>query len=194
MDERTLALLQRFRAEAIQASAIRNQGAKDVLCTVRTYLRGLKLSKFVVATKDGFGARLDMATVELQAKLPTGAKNWGTARKALNLFLRDCAYDHHLRERYRLERIEHWLEVPLDRDVAAGLRKEREGEALPGWKSEKGLTAQPCRDYQTIAQRVADRMDIRRVDLDLYYWRRKRGKKCVRLDPVVEGNAFQEER
>lgn len=48
---------------------------------------------------------------------------WGVARKSLNLFLRCCLYNHYLRSKHHLERIEPLLEVPLDSVVGKGLRR-----------------------------------------------------------------------
>jgi hypothetical protein len=46
--------------------------------------------------------------------LPAGAKNWGAARKALNLVLRDILYNQYLQREYGFNRIGKWLELPLD--------------------------------------------------------------------------------
>ncbi len=172
MDERTLEKLQRFRAEEIPANAIRNQGVKGILAAIRHHLTQVRLETFVVKDHRSFARRLREATYRLQRRLPRrAARRWGVARKALNLFLRDCTYDHHLRAHYGLGKIEPWLEVPLDSYVALALRDEPEGADLPRWNSLKALRGAESRKYQSTAQKVATRMRIRRVHLDLYYWR-----------------------
>lgn len=171
LDKRTLILLQTFRAEAIPANAIRNQGAKKVLEAIREHLRSVDLATFVVEDRRSFARRLRDATYRLQRRLPKrAARRWGASRKALNLFLRDCTYDHYLRARYGLGKIESWLEVPLDRYVAIALHGEPEGIELPRWQGLKRLNGRVSRQYQDVAQRVADRIPIPRVHLDLRYW------------------------
>lgn len=174
MDKRTLRLLQKFRAEAIPANAIRNQG-RNVLGAIRRHLQKVDLSTFVVRDRWSFVRRLREATARLQRRLPKDggvepAQLWGAARKALNLFLRDCTYDHHLRAHYGLGKVEPWLEVPLDSYVAGALRKTRKGKGLAKWDSLKGLDDKISGEYQEVAQDIADRQGIARVHLDLGYW------------------------
>ena len=57
---------------------------------------------------------LDTATMELCAAMPREVRAWGLARKALNIFLRECLYTSYLRDASRLDRSEHYLELPLD--------------------------------------------------------------------------------
>ena len=171
MDQETLQRLQRFHAEAIPPNAIRNQGAGGVLDALRSVLKGLDLASLVVENQAAFIDRLNALTETLAARMPAGAQHWGTARKAINLFLRDCTYDHHLRQHHGLDKIEPWLEVPLDNDVARALRREPEGLGLLRWTGLKGLKEPDSIRYQEAAQRVAERMGVLRVDLDLYWWR-----------------------
>ena len=55
--------------------------------------------------------------------MPKGAQAWGTARKALNIFLRDALYTTYLSKRYGLPRAEASLEIPLDSITAVRLRE-----------------------------------------------------------------------
>ena len=160
---------------AIGTSTLRNQGAPGVLSAARKFLKQLDLAAFRTRTPERFQARLNMTTRHLKGRLPRGARNWGAARKAVNIFLRDVLYNHYLRSRHALNRLEEWLEVPLDRDVAAALRGESEGAALPRWKTIKRLTPDVSRRYQSIAEVVARRKGTDRVHLDLHYWRRRDG-------------------
>lgn len=171
MNAKTLRRLQRFRAEAIPANAIRNPGAPGVLGAVRGFLRRLSLARFCSRSRARFEAHLDAAMERLRRRLPTEAHNWGVARKALNLFLRDCAYDHHLRARYGLATIEPWLEVPLDSYMAKKLRKSQRGKGLERWPFLRHLDRTVSARYQKVAQQVANRKGICRVHLDLYWWR-----------------------
>jgi hypothetical protein len=136
-------------------------------------LKDLDLDSFRAKTEEGFHVRLDAETTRLVKRLPKGARNWGTARKALNIFLRDVLYNHYLRSRHRFDELERWLEVPLDRDVATSLRREREGVDLPRWGTIKGLTPEVNRRFQIVARYVAQRSGMERVHLDLRYWRRQ---------------------
>lgn len=158
---------------AIGASTLRNQGAPGVVLAARLFLKELNLDSFRAKTEQQFRARLNTATKRLRDRLPRRARNWGAARKAINIFLRDALYNHYLRSRYRLDRIEGWLEVPLDRNVATGLYAETEGASLTRWKTIKVLTPKLSSQYQAVADKVACRKRTQRVHLDLYYFRRK---------------------
>lgn len=174
MRRQTGRLLHERTAElAIGASTLRNQGAKRVVSASREFLKELDLGSFRAKSQEGFRARLNASTKRLRNRLPKGAKNWGAARKALNIFLRDVLYNHYLRSRHRFDRLERWLEVPLDRDVATALCREPEGGGLPRWRTIKRLTPKLSCRYQTVALEVARRKGTERVHLDLYYWRRR---------------------
>jgi hypothetical protein len=107
-------------------------------------------------------------------KLPVGGQHWGSARKYLNIFLRDVAYNKYLYRAYKLSAIGPWLEVPLDSHVAGGLREEQGGAVLPRWTTVIGLDATTSATYQKFAFQVAKSKGFDRVHLDLLYWRRTR--------------------
>jgi hypothetical protein len=164
----------RFRlAEiAVGHSALRNQGAPGVIAAARSFLKGIDLGSFVVPAEADFLARLDEMTVCLQKAFPAGTRHWGGARKALNLFLRDAVYCADLASHHRLHAIRGWLEVPLDRYVAQGLRGYAQLSAgLPRWKGIKYLTQASSGDYQQVASAVAREEGVARVDLDVLFWR-----------------------
>lgn len=167
--------LQRRTAEAaIGPSALRNQGAPGVIAAARTVLTGIDLRVLGRTRKATFSAFLDRATTAVLSKFPDGAaESWGGARKSVNLFLRDVVYNRDLAEFYRLRKIRAWLEVPLDKNVAQGLRDEPEGSGLPKWGRIKRLTPKRSRELQAVAALVAARKRLARVDLDVYYWRPK---------------------
>jgi hypothetical protein len=98
----------------------------------------LNLRLFNEASSAHFTALLNDQTRKLQKALPRGARHWGTARKALNIFLRDALYNHYLCNEYGFNRLEQWLEVPLDRSM----KGESQGKHFPrDWKEQKYL---PC--------------------------------------------------
>src|SRR4051794_20175554 len=76
---------------AIGASTLRRQGAPRVVASARRFLAQVELKPFGVSRRSLFAARLNSETVRLQNAFPKGARGWGTARKALNIFLRDAA-------------------------------------------------------------------------------------------------------
>jgi len=165
-----LRMLQRKVAiSALPASALRGQGHKGLTKSAREYLAEVNLEPFGISNTRRFRARLDRKTKDLIRHLPARARRWGVARKALNLFLRDCFYNHYLRRRFKLERAEHCLEIPLDQIVASGLQS-RLANSLPSWPGVKHLTPDISATYQDAAKRVAHKQRLSRVDLDVYLW------------------------
>jgi hypothetical protein len=157
---------------AVGPSALRNQGAPGVIAAARCFLKVLDLGSFVVSEESDFLSRLDEETTALQAVLPAGTQHWGGARKALNLFLRDALYCSDMASHYRLQAIRTWLEVPLDRYVAQGLRRYQHLSAdLPRWVGIKHLRPQESCQYQRVASAVAREEGVARVDLDVIFWR-----------------------
>jgi hypothetical protein len=92
------------------------------------------------------------------------------ARKALNLFMRSALYNHYLREAYRLQRVEAFLELPLDGIVARHIRGVVPSAGLPYWKSMRALTPELSDQYQAVASELAERRGVARVHLDAYIW------------------------
>jgi len=168
------AFRKRVAESAVGASALRNQGSEGVVRRAREYLKTLDLASFVLPSEGEFRAALDRETEGLRKWLPAQAQHWGAARKALNLFLRDVLYHRYLCSHYRFEEIEGWLEVPLDRDVADGLR-QASSNLLPEWPGIKHLKSDRSLIYQKAARRVALTADIAPVHLDVYWWRRVGG-------------------
>jgi hypothetical protein len=146
-------------------------GPKGTVKSAREYLADLDLATFRKKTESDFLAALNQATARFAAQLPRGARHWGAARKFLNIFLRGAVYNRFLCEHYDLYRIEPWLEVPLDSQVAKGLRGEKGGERLPRWKAVIHLDKATNQKYQMFAAEVAKGKDTHRVHLDILYWR-----------------------
>ncbi|MEX2119394.1 MAG: hypothetical protein WD847_07355 [Pirellulales bacterium] len=156
---------------AIGASTLRNQGAGGVVAAARRGLNRIDLPTFAVSNEAAFIGRLDAVTGALQSKFPKGGRSWGGARKAVNIFLRDVVYSTDLSDHFDLHGIRAWLEVPLDSQIAKALRAEREGAGLPRWPRIKHLRPEISALYQRVASKVAKRQGIKRVDLDVFYWR-----------------------
>ncbi len=171
VDRKFVLSLQRRTAEvAIGPSTLRNQGAPGVVQAARDALLREELARFVVASQEDFARELNLATVRLQRKLPRPAQ-WGTARKALNIFLRDVLYNTYLAREFGFRRIERWLELPLDSYTVKALRRERIADDLPRWPGVGKVTPATYALYQAAAEEAAQKRQIARVHLDILWWR-----------------------
>jgi len=173
MNKAYLELLQkRIGSTSVGASTARGMGPPGTIQEARRFLQSLDLNRFVKRNESDFKVVLDDVTLELKRALPKSARNWGSARKFLNIFLRSCVYNKYLCQAYRLKKIEPWLEVPIDSHVAKGLKGEGARGQLPRWKTVIGLTREENAAYQEFATYVAANDGVLRVHLDLKYWRR----------------------
>jgi hypothetical protein len=167
-------LLRRIRhhyaVSSIGPSASRRMIRKGDIEHIRRFLDRLDLRRF--NRPAGFNRALDLSTKSLAKLLPQG--RWGAARKFLHLYLRNATYNFYLRQAYRLDRVEHLLELPMDSFAAKGLRKRREGRGFPSWKGVIHLTPEANAAYQAAASEIGDQERIHRVHLDMWYWRAKR--------------------
>lgn len=138
----------------------------------------IKIDKYSAApTKDEFLKILNQDTEKIKKSLPSKAQKWGAARKVINIFLRNLAYNKYICKKYKLDRMEKWLEVPLDRYVATGLRNTKLGKNLPSWPGIKNLQKgekqnSDYQQYQAVAQSIAEKKRINRIDLDIIFWRK----------------------
>ena len=174
MRKELLSRMQRHVAQlAANGSSLRNQGAPGVVAVARDFLEHVKLGRFVRGGERAFKTELDWMTEVLCSRFPEKARNWGAARKVLNLFLRDCLYHTYLAEAYGLHRLREWLEVPLDSQVAEALLRASSGHTLPAWPGIKRLTRSQSAQYQEAAVARAEALQVARVDLDLWYFRPK---------------------
>jgi len=166
-------MLIREASISVGPSTARGMGPAGMIKAAREFLQHISLEAFGEATTESrFQALLGKKTRAFMEKMPLGAKHWGSCRKFLNIFLRGATYNRHLCRRYKLARIERWLELPLDSHVAKGLRGEPGGKQLPRWQTVKGLSQEQSRRLQQFAYRVAKSKGVKRIDLDIYYWRR----------------------
>ncbi|MCX6563852.1 MAG: hypothetical protein NTU60_09635 [Candidatus Aminicenantes bacterium] len=163
---------------AIGPSSLRNQGASGVIDTAREFLTNLDLNDFVVKQRAGFDTVLDSKTNRLRKDFPKKAQNWGAARKAINLFLRDSLYNRYLAERYQLDIIEPWLEIPLDSKVAKGLMRESRKLKIPikspVWPGIKNLSIEVSSQFQSLANEIARKKGLARIHLDIHLWLEER--------------------
>jgi len=160
--------IQKFIAvSAIGPSALRNQG-KGVIGRVRRYLSRMELAEIQrVRSEAVFQQWLDEKTSRLVRNQKV---KWGAARKALNLFLRDCLYNKFLNSKYSLERIEPWMEIPLDSIIAGVLKNDAGRGQLPVWPKLKRLRKNESERFQHHAMKMAAKRNIARVHLDVSIW------------------------
>jgi hypothetical protein len=177
-DEEFIKIIKRHTAElAVGASALRNQGGKGLVSTAREYFKKVDLAAYgLCKTQARFLERLNRDTDDLKEAFPEGAKHWGTARKAMNLFLRDAFYNRFLCDLFRLTQIEKWLEIPLDYDVATSLTTSTH-DHLPKWTAIKNLKPDDNTMFQQAAKVVGSRHRLARVHVDLLYWRAQKPQK-----------------
>jgi hypothetical protein len=170
-ESQLLQIIQRFVAEAtIGPSTLRGQGVPGVLKAARRFLTKLDMRRVSVANPHTFEKRLNKYTHLLVRRLPPGAKHWGVARKAINLFLRDAYYNQFLARKYRLNRIARHLEIPLDAVVTRRLRELAGRSRLPQWRGLKGLTPADSAAYQQFVVQLARRERVHPVHLDAALW------------------------
>jgi len=165
-------LQSRIASAAICASTARKMGPAGTIANAREFLAGLDLSKFSTEKPELFKQELDKATLYFIDAMPNGAKYWGSCRKFINIFLRDVVYNQYLVTHFQLCKTVDWLEVPLDRHVAKGLRNEPGGGTLPSWSTVIGLDQHTSNQYQEFAKTVAKTLSTKPVHLDIRYWRR----------------------
>ncbi len=155
---------------AIGASSLRKQGPPGTIKAARGFLAAMSLEPFAVGQPKAFRAQLDRVTADLQVALPRGAQKWGTARKALNIFLREAMYCVYLDEAFHLRRAEQLLELPLDSITAKYLHAEARSGKLPRWPGVRNLDSKTSDAFQAVASLVASRDGLARVHLDAFWW------------------------
>lgn len=176
-DDQFYADMQRYIAvTTVGPSALRKQGAKGVIKAAQQHLAVANLQIFKQKDELAFLRMLDIETEKLKLALPEGAQNWGAARKALNLFLRDICYNRFLCERHDLASIEEWLELPLDRLVATSLIDKDIADKLPQWPGLKWLKKNISEEFQSFAKQYALEQGVSRIHLDMRLWTVEREK------------------
>jgi len=151
---------------------LRGQGAPGVVKKAREYLMGLDLGEFKDISERQFNNLLKKHTEKLRERFPEGAKkNWGAARKAINCFLEDAFYNRFLAKRYNLDRLEDFLELPLDSNTIRRLKEYAGRGNLPRWRGIKNLKPEDNKRFQECAKELANRERTSRIHRDLEFWR-----------------------
>lgn len=151
------------------ASALRGS-THGTAAVVREFLADVDLRTFRTSDVRVFDRRLDSHTRRLAAVTPGPPKaTWGVARKMMNLFLRECAYNAYLRSAYGLGRSEPLLELPLDAYTGKAVLKAS-GRRESEWPGIRRLTPAESSVLQSAALVVASARRLRRVHLDVIYW------------------------
>lgn len=168
----------RLADTTIDGTVLRNQGAPGVVKVVRSFLPNIDLATFGCETRSAFDDELKRQTKALMDVLPVGARHFGTARKSLNLYLGETYYHQFVCREYGLDRIAHFLELPLDSQVASFLIDQGRDRCahLPPWPGVKHLTEEESRRYQDFAAAYADGLGDGwyRIHLDVLAWRRQK--------------------
>ena len=169
LDQSFLEALQSKTARTtITSSSMRGPGCGAAIRVARAFTRELSLERFSSRSRIGFARELDAATGELFDAMPRGVRAWGLARKGLNIFLRECLYTSFLRDAYRLQRSENYLELPLDSLTGTALKKI--DASLPRWDSVRRLTPEISARFQQVARWEGKRRRLAAVHLDVFWW------------------------
>ena len=141
---------------AIGASSLRNQGASGVIDAARTFLAGLNLRHLKGIEPRCYATWLDSATSTLQAAFPEKARNWGAARKAINIFMCHAQMNRELSSEHELGRLAEVMETPLDKLSATKLCEWAVDRKLPRWPGVGCLTPDVSRAYQDFATEITN--------------------------------------
>lgn len=162
---------ERMAFTAFGVSAMRKQLKPGVLKKLQKYCSKINLMDYGDKNYRKFDKMLTRDTNALKRK----KAEWGSARKAINLFLRDCAYNKYLSKKYKLNKVEKKLELPLDKKVKDGLRLDV-CKKIAEWVTIKGLEHDQNTKFQKEAQEIAKIAGISRIHLDLKYWNANKQK------------------
>jgi hypothetical protein len=168
-------LIKGFVAEtSIGPSALRGQGASGVIAAARQFVKDLDLGS--IPSNDGTSYKrwLDRQTNLMLRTFPAKARNWGAARKALNLFLRDAYYNQFLNRTYHIGLSARHFEIILDSIVARRLRLLDVTGVLPRWAGLKHVTPADSTIFQQFAIRIAKSQKVHPVHLDVLLWSPRR--------------------
>jgi len=169
-----LSVVQEFMAlQAVTVSTVRGLRRRGkALKNIREYLERLPLERLVRRDGQDYAHWLDVHTRRIQKKLGGRKEQWGVARKAMNLFMRQCLYNTYLSRKFRLARFQKQMEIPLDNRVARKLRADagKKNKKLK-WKNLKALDRKTSQEFQEHAKDMAARDHLpARVFLDHYLW------------------------
>jgi hypothetical protein len=177
-DQFLAVMQQRVASGAVTPSAARKMGPKGTVRAARKFLGHEVALHDVGDSVSRYPELLDALTFRLLRALPQNAQHWGAARKFLNIFMRDAAYNFYLRGAFGLDRIEGHLEVPLDSHAATEIASRikeltRGAHRVPRWTTVIALDPSTSRQYQDAAKFVARVEEMDPVHLDVVAWRKK---------------------
>lgn len=152
-------------SKTISPNELRNQGGPPIIESAISFLNKISLSEFSGNTEQEFVKLLNDKTFELVKRLPIKSNHWGSARKVLNLFMRDVTYNTILNKYYNLETVSKLLEIPLDAKTAKMIKKNYKDDKLPNFQSVKNLSPNVNSNYQIAANIIAKKFETHRVDL-----------------------------
>lgn len=167
----------RIANTSIGVSTLRNQGPKGIIAQTRKFLSKLDLSNLPLSHSNDYQKWLDNETKNLMRLYmkKLSCKNWGAARKSLNIFMENAFYDKYMSRKYNLIRLEYFLELPVDNQFRKGIERDLKTEKidhdLPSWRGIIRLEAEDNEKWQSGANKLAIRFNIPRIFLDLNYWR-----------------------
>jgi len=174
--EQKLRHLQRYLANiAIGPTTLRNQGPPGVRREAIEFLEGLDLRRLKRTKPRDYRRVLNDWTEKLMGSLPRGArKNFGAARKAINLFMVQVYFNRELAAQYRLRRFANFLETPLDLRAASKVRRHAQEKCgrheLCRWQGIRNLTPEVSQQYQVQARKLGKQLGLPRGELDIVLW------------------------
>ena len=179
--------IKRYEANiSIGPSTLRNQGAPGVIKAARNFLVECDLTELKKIKPSEYADILEKWTCDLIIKLPKKANKWGTARKAINVFMIQIFFNRYLAKEYGLEKFKDALETPLDSYADKGLRnwleKLNSKMEIPEWEGIKNLKVEKSKQYQECASYVAKENGLSRACLDIILWRINEQKKYEAID------------
>ena len=173
--ERLKKLKTRLVQASMGASALRGS-TTGTLDAARDFLDTINLVEFCEKAKTSF----DKAHADLVSSLSTHlegnslSNEFGRCAKAVNLFLRAMAENHHIRQAYDLEGLEQQLHLPIDSHAYAGLKQYLTSENAFPWKGIINLKNIEYENLQSLVRIEATRRNIPPIELDNFFWRSER--------------------
>lgn len=164
-------LAERIAKTAVNSSSMRKQGPKGTISLIRKYLiEKINLDEIPRSSSKKYLQFINKHTVNIQRNcFKHKHLFWGSARKALNIYLRDSVYCYELCHRYNLIKIKKYMEIPVDKNVFEAL-KYIVGIEKFKWNSIKRLGKENHSYIQQIAYFLANKLKKYRVDLDVFFW------------------------
>lgn len=168
--------LQRYLANiAIGPTTLRNPGVPGVRRAAIKFLVKIDLRRLRGTKPRQYTDVLYSWTKKLMRSFPRGARrNFGAARKAVNLFMAQAYFNREMAAQYGLRRFANFLETPLDSGAASKIRsyaqKKCGRHTLDRWKGIKNLAQEVSQQYQVQARKLAKQWALPRGELDIVLW------------------------